>query len=844
MSQQLLRRPAYGTAGKPVEVLANHYALTALPRGNLIHLDVKITTDKEVKEQETKRQIIAQLQAVHKNKLGKATLAYDGMATAFSPHPMAAGSVLSVEVMHEDDIHGLINNNDDDVTMPDAGDGGASGKRKPRIFKVMLRQVGVVNMETVQAFYSGKLRDPEALLLPTMALEVMLRHMMASRFLSIGRSIYTGEDCRGLPNGLDAWRGYTMSVRPGESNLMLNINATTSAFYRPGPLVDFVREFVEARDYADIPHRLRRTLKRVRVHVTHRKDFKPRLTITDLSSKPAREATFNVGDSKKIITVEEYFAKQYGYRLRHPMLPCVVDTKGSLFPMELCVIEPNQRVRHQLNEAQLAEMIKYAAEKPHQRRNRINDCHHLVEFNRDSTLKQFGVRVDNRMVSIPARQLASPNILYHPSLGRHAMVEPRDGTWSLQGKRLLVPATIGSWAIIVFGSKERIPESKVKDYFVFMANQFMEKGINVVGKNPPVCYGHGQSDAEKALQQAIALAKTKFRAPPQIIFTIFTGTTDLYGSIKRIAETKLGILTQGMRSPHLFRPNAQYCGNMSLKVNKKLGGTNSKLVDRSIPVITSEPTIVMGADVSHPTGQQSRKQSEWPSIAAVCGSMDALLSSYDSTYRPQESCTEIIEKLGEMTKEILINFRRKSGHEPRRIIFYRDGVSDGEFQHVLDAEVRAIKQACRELSANYNPKLTFIVAKKRHHTRLFAAQGGPQATDRSGNCKPGTVVDRVISSPGLYDFFLQAHAGIQGTCNPVHYVVLYDENKMSPDTVQEMTNRMSYTFSRCSRSVSLVPAVYWAHLMADRARHYLKSKYDIGAAIGSLSLHIHARMRQ
>jgi hypothetical protein len=105
MSQQILRRPGYGKAGRPVEVLANHYPLTSLLKDNLVQIDVKITAKKEVKEREkelkgkeTKRQVIEQLQVVHKNKLGNAFLAYDGMATAFSPYPMAVGDCLSVEV--------------------------------------------------------------------------------------------------------------------------------------------------------------------------------------------------------------------------------------------------------------------------------------------------------------------------------------------------------------------------------------------------------------------------------------------------------------------------------------------------------------------------------------------------------------------------------------------------------------------------------------------------------------------------------------------------------------------------------------------------------------------------
>lgn len=40
--------------------------------------------------------------------------------------------------------------------------------------------------------------------------------------------------------------------------------------------------------------------------------------------------------------------------------------------------------------------------------------------------------------------------------------------------------------------------------------------------------------------------------------------------------------------------------------------------------------------------------------------------------------------------------------------------------------------------------------------------------DRTGNLPPDTVVDRGVTSPHNLDFYLQAHAGLQGTAKPTH----------------------------------------------------------------------------
>ena len=89
------------------------------------------------------------------------------------------------------------------------------------------------------------------------------------------------------------------------------------------------------------------------------------------------------------------------------------------------------------------------------------------------------------------------------------------------------------------------------------------------------------------------------------------------GDLKRICETDLGIVSQCCLTKHVFRMNKQYLANVALKINVKVGGRNTVLVDalsRRIPLVSDKPTIIFGADVTHPhPGEDSS-----PSIAAVC----------------------------------------------------------------------------------------------------------------------------------------------------------------------------------------------------------------------------------
>jgi eukaryotic translation initiation factor 2C len=81
-----------------------------------------------------------------------------------------------------------------------------------------------------------------------------------------------------------------------------------------------------------------------------------------------------------------------------------------------------------------------------------------------------------------------------------------------------------------------------------------------------------------------------------------------------------------------------------------------------------------------------------------------------------------------MVKELLIQFYKSTHFKPMRIIFYRDGVSEGQFLPVLTYELMAIREACMKLETGYQPGITFVAVQKRHHTRLFCADRKEQVS--------------------------------------------------------------------------------------------------------------------
>ena len=236
----------------------------------------------------------------------------------------------------------------------------------------------------------------------------------------------------------------------------------------------------------------------------------------------------------------------------------------------------------------------------------------------------------------------------------------------------------------------------------------------------------------------------------------------IYPEIKRVGDNVIGIPTQCVQSKHVHRTNPQVCANIALKINSKLGGINHVIDPGVKSPVFREPVIIFGADVTHP----SPTENGIPSIAAVVASMDANATKYCARVRAQnhksgKGAQEIINDLAVMVKELLIEFYKANRKlKPSKIIFYRDGVSEGQFDQVLVHEVRAVQQACIMLEKDYRPRITFVVVHKRRHTRLFC-ENQRDEVGKARNVPPGTTVDSGITHPYEFDFYLCSHYGIQ-----------------------------------------------------------------------------------
>ena len=312
-----------------------------------------------------------------------------------------------------------------------------------------------------------------------------------------------------------------------------------------------------------------------------------------------------------------------------------------------------------------------------------------------------------------------------------------------------------------------------------------------------------------------------------------------YNSIKTVADTKAGIHTVCVVGSKFMKDlrQEQYFGNISLKFNMKAGGINQILEPAKLGIISEGKTMVVGLDVTHPSPGSKEGA---PSVAAIVASVDKFLGQWPGSFSIQEGRTEMVSALEALFLGRLRLWQKHNKQSlPENIILYRDGVSEGQYQQLLDLELPLIRNACRQAYPataikQEIPKISIIVCGKRHHTRFYPSVEGE--ADRSSNCFPGTIVDRGVTEVRFWDFFLQPHACLQGTARPGHYVVILDEifrarnakppHQNAADALEDLTLNMCHLFGRATKAVSLCPAAYYADLLCTRARCYLSEQFD------------------
>jgi eukaryotic translation initiation factor 2C len=539
--------------------------------------------------------------------------------------------------------------------------------------------------------------------------------------------------------------------------------------------------------------------------------------------------------------------EKYQITLKYPDLPLLLvhpKSRGLKIPMELAKIKEGQVYKKQLKAKDQAQAVKIQALTCKDRSKEIQNVLDSMKLYEDPALKDFGIMVEQKPMQVKAKVLPQPQLEYGPDprSGRNMIMrEDRNpGQWNLKGTQFLsTHVELNAWGVANFCSRGDLKGMDPLEIIESLTDGFRTCGIKInsrpqiVDANPRDIVG-AFNELGRRIHEG-----TPGNPTTMDLFICLIPKVDkkLWRDIKRASEVDLAVdnretITQCVTMEKMFKGGgkgkgkgksggksgkglvqAQFSANVAMKVNMKLGGQNLALHEPQLSL--SEPTMICGAGLSTcAPGQISQ------TYAAVVGSRDNKLSQYATQMCAQPADRHHIVCLRDVMEKLLQAFSDENqGILPSSIYFYRDGLTEGQLGTVKIQEAGSIRQAARDMGIP-DLKLTYIAVQKSHTMRMFPAD--PNAADSCQNVRPGVVVDRDVTNPADFDFYLQSHSGLKGAgmTRMPKYVVAVDDHQHKPVHIHNLTYQLCYLFARCTRAVHVPAPVYYANIAADRARIY------------------------
>uniref|UniRef100_A0A182MXI4 Aubergine n=1 Tax=Anopheles dirus TaxID=7168 RepID=A0A182MXI4_9DIPT len=664
------------------------------------------------------------------------------------------------------------------------------------LYKLKIRRVGTVDMTSEKAF---------------MILNLMHRQAMGSlKLLQLNRNFFDPVAKISVQQyGLELYPGYVTSIRQHEKDIMLCVEIThrvmrTDTCYKV--LQSMQRQPGSFRD------NFKRAIIGVQVMcVYNEKTYK----VTDVDFNTTPSSTFSTKQGETLSFVQ-YYKRAYNVNIQDTKQPMLVSmpnqrqqrsgiTSPILLVPELCRmtgITDDMRKDFNLMRS-IADHTRIGADKRIERLERFNA--RLQETPASREVFQFWkTELERRLVEVPARTLGQEAIMFRPD-GPGVPAGPEaDWGQAFRKNYMFKSVPLHRWFVIC----ERGKESLVKDFLGCMESSARDMSFTL---SPPQIYSLPNDSTNSYVQALTELAN---KDPQLVMCVVRNDRAERYSAIKKKCCVDRAIPCQVLKERTITPKNGNLRTLLSIstkvviQLNCKLGG---------IPWMVKNPlssVMVVGFDVCHDARDRSKS---YGALVATMYATNHIEPKYFSVIERHQRGEELSNFMSSNIVKALHSYQSEfgAGNLPRRILVYRDGVGEGQLRHVVDHEVRAIKESLNKVYANnqaYKAQLTVVVVNKRINTRLFMGGRNPP---------PGTIVDDIITLPERTDFFLISQTVRQGTVSPTAYNVIYDESGLRTDQLQVYTSKQTHLYYNWCGSVAVPAVCQYAHKLAFLTSQFL-----------------------
>ena len=336
--------------------------------------------------------------------------------------------------------------------------------------------------------------------------------------------------------------------------------------------------------------------------------------------------------------------------------------------------------------------------------------------------KEFNFQLDKKLVDIPGRRLNPEYILYDGE--RELATQDGDWKYAIKNKKPYCALDLTKWCII-FPAKFK---NGVEGFLNVLER--VAKGMHILMTAPKIIEINDDriSTYVRALDDII-------NRDPRLVMVILerNNKPDLYSAIKKKCCVDRAVVSQVVTMATINKPNMMsQVTNIMIQMNVKLGGAPWMISLQLSGLMT------IGFDVTHDARDRG---TSWGAMVATMDLKEHV--EYFSAVSQHKQGTELSNDLGLNVIKALKVWKQKYNVLPKKIILYRDGVGDGQIDHVKEHELNNILSKLKKVYSDVGEleqlKFAFIIVSKRINTRIFSSN--------NENPLPGTIVDDVITLP-------------------------------------------------------------------------------------------------
>ena len=277
-------------------------------------------------------------------------------------------------------------------------------------------------------------------------------------------------------------------------------------------------------------------------------------------------------------------------------------------------------------------------------------------------------------------------------------------------------------------------------------------------------------------------------------------TKNLYPTIKNFLYTQGGLTSQFMlhdENPKGGRKK-QNMSYYSAVLNQMVVKSKGELFRINFTEkISKMPSMILGIDST--MTKEGKK-------FVLSASFNRNFNKFYTDFKIDKENESALEYLIKSALDHFSNVNNKN--LPGRIIIYRQGGNEKQTEKMMKFELPKILKAFDEYKDNYKPKLSIFGVNKKTDLKFFERSNGGYR-----NIPAGTVIDKNVVSPDVFEFYLQCPEVDKGTGSPVHFLCLYNNNDdLTINDFEEITYQQSYYYWNWPGPIRIPAALKYAEV--------------------------------